>query len=168
MGSAWVPMRATTEQSGAVTSPVRASADPACTAAATTATHNPSAPCAGDSERLLTASADQTVRIWQLRTGKELFQFKHGEPCRSIHLSIGERMFVVSTDAFMEKAPMIHIVRLEEDMADQCSDPVLNFSAPKGRITRVFWSDMNRVLISSHDGGWMRKWDSEVGGGCLE
>ncbi len=32
--------------------------------------------CAGESDRLITASADQSVRIWDMRTGKELFQVR--------------------------------------------------------------------------------------------
>mmetsp|Transcript_37121 Transcript_37121/g.82588 ORF Transcript_37121/g.82588 Transcript_37121/m.82588 type:complete len:325 (+) Transcript_37121:167-1141(+) len=116
-----------------------------------------------DSDRLITASADQTVRIWQLNTGKELFQFKQGEPCRSVKLSIGESLMAFTTDAFMGTPPMVHIVKLEEDVTQQSSKSILSFEAPKGRITRVFWSEMNRVLVTSHDGGFMRKWDSETG-----
>jgi translation initiation factor 3 subunit I len=35
-----------------------------------------------DSERLITSSADQTVRIWDLPTGQELRQIRMNEPCR--------------------------------------------------------------------------------------
>jgi translation initiation factor 3 subunit I len=35
-----------------------------------------------DSERLITSSADQTVRIWDLPTGQELHQIRMNEPCR--------------------------------------------------------------------------------------
>jgi translation initiation factor 3 subunit I len=58
---------------------------------------------------------------------------------------------------------MIHVVKLEEDIAQQTAKTILGIKAPKGRVTRVFWTDMNRTLVTSHDGGIMRKWDSEVG-----
>lgn len=121
-----------------------------------------SLPLAVDSTRLYTASADQTVRIWELQTGKELFQFKQQEPCRAVSLSAGEGMLAFTTDAFMGTQPMIHIVKLEQDIEKQTAKPILSIEAPKGRITRVFWSDLNRVLVTSHDGGYLRKWDSEV------
>lgn len=121
-----------------------------------------------DSSRLYTASADQTVRIWELQTGKELFQFKKSEPCRGSALSVGEGMLAFSTDAFMGTEPMIHIVKLEEDITEQSSKSILSIEAPKGRITRVFWSEENRVLVTAHDGGYVRKWDSETGKLLLE
>jgi translation initiation factor 3 subunit I len=97
-----------------------------------------------------------------MQTGKELFQFKLGEPCRAVNLSIGEGLMAFTTDAFMGSMPKIHIAKLEEDISQQTSKTVGEISAPKGRITRVFWSDLNRTLVTSHDPGILRKWDSEV------
>ncbi|KAF5829879.1 WD40-repeat-containing domain protein [Dunaliella salina] len=116
-----------------------------------------------ESDRLITASADQTVRIWDMTNGKEQFQFKMGEPCRACNLSLGEQMLAFTTDAFMGSSPMVHLAKLEDDLSHQTAKTVLGIQAPKGRITRVFWSDMNRTLVTSHDGGFVRKWDSEVG-----
>lgn len=121
-----------------------------------------------DSSRLITASADQTVRYWDMQTGKELFQFKLGEPCRAVNLSIGETMMAFTTDAFMGSAPTIHITKHEQDISEQTTKTVMQIAAPKGRITRCYWSDMNRTLVTSHDGGFMRKWDSETGQMILE
>lgn len=121
-----------------------------------------------DSTRLYTASADQTVRIWELNSGKELFQFKQQEPCRACNLSIGEGMLAFTTDAFMGTQPMIHIAKLEQDIEDQSSKSVMQIEVPKGRITRIYWSELNRCLITSHDGGYLRKWDSETGKMLLE
>ena len=101
--------------------------------------------------------------MWELQTGKELFQFRQQEPCRAVSLSVGEGMLAFTTDAFMGTQSMIHIAKLEQDIEKQSSKSVLSIEAPKGRITRVFWSELNRVLVTSHDGGFLRKWDSEVG-----
>jgi translation initiation factor 3 subunit I len=121
-----------------------------------------------DSDRLLTASADQTPRIWQLDTGKELAQIKFGEPCRAIKLSDGEDFFAVTTDAFMGTPPMIHVYKFAEDSAEQSRQSEISINAPKGRITRVFWADFNRSLITSHDYGMLRRWDVETGKLLLE
>lgn len=117
-----------------------------------------------DSSRLITASADQTLRIWDLPTGKELFQVKVNEPCRACALSVGEKMLAFTTDSFMGVAPQIHI--LDVDLhADEITTgkPRLTIDAPKGRVTRVGWADCNRVLLTSHDGGFLRRWDAETG-----
>ncbi|GAX75437.1 hypothetical protein CEUSTIGMA_g2881.t1 [Chlamydomonas eustigma] len=121
-----------------------------------------------DSTRLYTASADQTVRIWELQTGKELFQFRQQEPCRAVSLSVGEGLLAFTADAFMGAQSMIHVMKLEQDIEQQSSKSILSIEAPRGRITRVFWSELNRCLVTSHDGGFLRKWDSETGQMLLE
>lgn len=120
-----------------------------------------------DSDRLITGSADQTIKIWELRTGKELFTMPHREPCRAVKLSFGESFLAATTDAFIESPPGIHIYRMASDIADQSAKPVFQWTAPKGRITRVYWTDLNRQLITSHDGGILRRWDVETGK-CLQ
>lgn len=41
--------------------------------------------------------------------------------------------------------------------------PRLRFDCPKGRITRIGWVEENKVLLTSHDGGFVRRWDAETG-----
>jgi translation initiation factor 3 subunit I len=121
-----------------------------------------------DSQRLITSSADQTVRIWDLPTGKELHQIKMNEPCRACALSIGEKLLAFTTDSFMGIPPQIHIVDVDlqaEPGSGQIAGdkPRLTFDAPKGRITRIGWVEQNKVLLTSHDGGFVRRWDAETG-----
>lgn len=119
-----------------------------------------------DSQRLITSSADQTVRVWDLPTGKELHQIKMNEPCRACDLSVGEKMLAFTTDSFMGVAPQVHIIDVDlSPGAERVAEdkPRFTFDCPKGRITRVMWVDCNKVLLTSHDGGWVRRWDAETG-----
>lgn len=58
--------------------------------------------------------------------------------------------------------PMVHVVNFDHDANQISEKPVIQMEAAKGRITRVYWTDMNRSLVTSHDGGFIRKWDTEV------
>ncbi|WIA20372.1 hypothetical protein OEZ85_004795 [Tetradesmus obliquus] len=118
-----------------------------------------------DSSRLITSSADQTVRVWNLPTGQELHQIRMNEPCRACHLSVGEQLLAFTTDSFMGSPPQLHLVDMDlQDFGErQGSAPKASYTAPKGRITRVYFTDCNRQLITSHDGGWVRRWDTETG-----
>jgi translation initiation factor 3 subunit I len=117
-----------------------------------------------DSERLVTASGDQTVRIWELSTGTELHQIKMGEPCRACALSVGEELLAFTTDSFMGIQPSIHIMDANlQDPSGMEKKPTFTIEAPKGRITRVYFTDFNRTLLTSHDGGFLRRWDVETG-----
>jgi translation initiation factor 3 subunit I len=110
-----------------------------------------------DSNRLITASADQTLRIWDLPTGQELHQIRMNEPCRACTLAVGEELLAFSTDSFMGAPPQIHLVDLDliEFGEHQGSAPKASINCPKGRVTRVYFTDCNRTLISSHDGGFV-------------
>lgn len=101
-----------------------------------------------------------------MQTGKEQFQLQMPgkEPCRAVSLSIGEGLFAFTTDAFMGSPPMIHVAKFEKDPSQQTNKTVLDIPAPKGAVRRVFWSDMNRTLVTAHEHGFVRKWDSEVRG----
>ena len=108
-----------------------------------------------ESDRLITSSADQTVRLWDLPTGVELHQIRMSEPCRASDLSVGEQLLAFTTDSFMGSPPSIHLVDIDLK-AGSASAPKASIVCPKGRVTRVFFTDCNRVIISSHDGGWVR------------
>ena len=69
---------------------------------------------------------------------------------------------VLSTDPFMAEASAIHIVNIADDIADQKDKVVRKLSGPKGRITRLVWTDLNRVVISASEDGFVRRWDVEV------
>ena len=69
----------------------------------------------GDSSRLITGSADQTVKLWDVKRGEELHTFKFDSPARSVDFSIGDKLVVITTDPFMEKTSAIHVYRIAED-----------------------------------------------------
>lgn len=130
----------------------------------------------GDSARLLTASSDSSVRLWDVQTGKSLFQWKVNEQCRACSLAVGlslsfafcpysdvpgDRMAAFTTDRFMEHEPRLHIIEIEEDQEDQTND-LKNSVGFDARINRIKWAEQNTVLIAAHDDGFIRKWDAEV------
>jgi WD40 repeat protein len=79
-----------------------------------------------DSTRLITASADQSVRIWELNTGKELHKIKMNEPCRATDMSVGEQLLAFSTDSFMGTAPQV------SNSTSDCSSRARRWSERKG------------------------------------
>lgn len=117
---------------------------------------------AGDSERLITASADSSVKLWDIASGKDLFTFSTSEPCRAVAFSLGDRMAAYSTDQFMGQPSGIHLVNIADDLSEQKGDVIKSLSGPKGRITRVAWTDLNRTLVTAGEDGFVRRWDVEV------
>jgi len=68
------------------------------------------------SEKLLTAAADATVKLWDLKTGKELYSFTHTGSARCVNFSQGDKMFVSVSDQFVEKPATVFVYELADDV----------------------------------------------------
>lgn len=75
--------------------------------------------CAGDSMQLITGSADQTAKLWNVQTGQQLFTFNFDSPARSVDFAVGDKLAVITTDPFMELSSAIHIKRIATDITDR-------------------------------------------------
>jgi translation initiation factor 3 subunit I len=70
---------------------------------------------AGDTSRLITASADTTVKIWDVETGAQLNTFTFGSPARAVDFAIGDKLAVITTDPFMGAPSAIHVKRVDRE-----------------------------------------------------
>jgi translation initiation factor 3 subunit I len=117
-----------------------------------------------DSSRLITGSADQTAKLWDVKSGKELFTFKFGAPARSVDFSVGDHLAVITTDHFVGTSSAIHVKRIAEDPEDQVGDSVLVLQSPDGKkkINRAVWGLLNQTIVSGGEDAAIRIWDAEV------
>ncbi|XP_068647425.1 eukaryotic translation initiation factor 3 subunit I-like [Aristolochia californica] len=116
-----------------------------------------------DSMRLITGSADQSVKLWNVQTGAQLYSFNFDSPARSVDFSIGDKMAVITTDPFMELPSAIHVKHIARDPSEQSGDSVLVIKGPQGRINRAVWGPLNRTIISGGEDAVVRIWDTETG-----
>lgn len=68
---------------------------------------------------LLTASADTSVRLWDVQTGKTLFVFKHLAPVRGVEFAEGDRQFLTVGDKSLGQEAAIFIYDLAEDLSQR-------------------------------------------------
>lgn len=71
-------------------------------------------------------------------------------------------MAAYSTDQFMGQPSAIHLVNIADNLPEQKGDVIKSLSGPKGRITRIAWTDLNRTLVTAGEDGFVRRWDVEV------
>jgi WD40 repeat protein len=74
---------------------------------------------AGDSTRLITGSADQSVKLWDVQTGTQLYSFNFNSPARSVDFSVGDKLVVITTDPFMGNPSTIQVKRIARDPSDR-------------------------------------------------
>ncbi|KAK8487731.1 hypothetical protein V6N13_138502 [Hibiscus sabdariffa] len=116
-----------------------------------------------NSARLITGSADQTVKLWNVQTGAQLFTFNFGSPARSVDFSVGDKLAVITTDPFMELTSAIHVKRIAGDLTEQTEESALVIKGPQGRINRAVWGPLNTTIVSAGEDAVIRLWDSETG-----
>ncbi|KAL9244243.1 hypothetical protein vseg_018040 [Gypsophila vaccaria] len=116
-----------------------------------------------DSSRLLTASADQTVKLWDVQKGEQLYTFNFDSPARSVDFSVGDRRAVITTDPFMNKTSAIHVKEIAENIEDQTDESLVVMRGPTGRINRAVWGPLNKFIISGGEDAILRLWDPVTG-----
>ena len=117
-----------------------------------------------DSTRVVTASADSTVKLWNLATGECIYTYEFDIPCRSVSFSLGEEYILLTTDAFMGVPPAVRILKHSKDTEEQTHEEVLLVNdAHPGRITRAMWGRLNKTFVTSCEDGLVRKFDASTG-----
>ncbi|CAA3000176.1 eukaryotic translation initiation factor 3 subunit I-like [Olea europaea subsp. europaea] len=113
-----------------------------------------------DSTRLITGSADQTAKLWDVQTGTQLYTFNFDSPARSVDFAVGDKLAVITTDPFMGLTPAIHIKRIARD--PETGESVVILKGPQGRINRAVWGPLNQTIISAGEDAVIRIWDCET------
>ncbi len=103
-----------------------------------------------DGKRLITASADRTVRLWNNVTGSQIKVLKHADEVSSISLSRDGRSLLVG----MDFRPVIHVW----DLGGDGPPVVLNASAS---VLALAYSDRDQFILAFSKDGNLRRWNSK-------
>jgi translation initiation factor 3 subunit I len=119
-----------------------------------------------DTKLLLTASADQTCKLWDVKTGKELFSFPHTGVVRGVAWAEGEREFLTVTDPFgLDRPASINVFVFAARPEDQDVKPrltIVDDKAPKVKVTKAAWLPLNQGILAAYENGLIRILDPHV------
>ena len=125
------------------------------------------------SSRLLTGSADCSAKLWDVRTGTELFSFPHKSGVRSVSFAEGERMFLAVTDQTFSSQPTLFIYNLADFPDDSLGQPNPNqetvavremfVQGSNVKMCGALWGSLNQTVIAAYDDGSVRVWDVDSG-----
>ncbi|KAI9208879.1 WD40-repeat-containing domain protein [Polychytrium aggregatum] len=116
-----------------------------------------------DSRRLLTGSADQTCKMWDVYTGKCLFTWNTRTAVRAVSFAEGDKQALFVTDAVMGQPSTIHIVPIEDNVADQTEEPVNKIIITGSKATVAVWCSLNEYILTGHEDGSISLWDPATG-----
>ena len=119
--------------------------------------------CNWDTTKVVTGSADMTVKVWDCETGVILSSYETKSSARSCNFSYCGNLINYTTDKQMGHDPMIciHDVRKPAD-----SEPALSFSVDSKSLSKPMcslWGALNEYLITGHDDGTICHWDIKTG-----
>jgi len=117
-----------------------------------------------DSTRLLTGSADNFCKLWDVRTGECLHTWKHTAPIRDVRFAIGDKKFLTVLDNIMGNLPTIFVWELELDnLANHPDCPLLTILGHQGKVNRALFGPLNEHIYSGSDDTTLRMWDTKTG-----
>lgn len=68
---------------------------------------------------MITGSADQSAKLWDVQSGTQLFTFNFDSPARAVDFSVGDKLAVITTDPFMGLPSAIHVKQIAADPDDR-------------------------------------------------
>merc|ERR1719330_1128603 len=111
-----------------------------------------------DTTHLVTGAADNTVRLWDIQTGKELNSIQTKSAVRTCGFSYSGNMVCYTTDKQMGYPCEINVVDSRNFNPDKT---VFKVAIPTGgpKVTSMVWSGLDDLLLTGHDNGDLVQWD---------
>jgi len=117
-----------------------------------------------NSTKLLTGSADNMCKLWEVQTGVCLHTWKHTGPVRDVGFAVGDKMFLSVLDNIMGNVPTIFVWDLEMNNLENHPDcPKLTILGHSAKIQRALWGPLNKIIYSCSDDATIRLWDPKSG-----
>jgi len=120
------------------------------------------------STRLISGAGDNTARLWDVETGRELCVFHHdantNNYVRHVAFATGAQRFLTLAEPTQSSFSQIRIFKVTDDWRDQRSH-VGSDSIPgpskTDRFQVALWGWQNKTIITGHNDGFIRLYDVE-------
>eukprot|EP01052_Picozoa_sp_SAG31_P036445 SAG31_NODE_4550_length_3145_cov_2.221274_5_plen_183_part_00 len=108
-----------------------------------------------DTKHLLTASADNTCKIWDVMSGDCLKTIEHDCPCRNVSIATGGGMFCNAIYPRNGVPSHLKIYKLADDMTQQTDEVIQTIGTGNnyhtGNVIRTLWSATNQHILTCSD-----------------
>lgn len=112
-----------------------------------------------DTCKLLTGSADNTCRLWDVQTGVQLSEFQTRSAVRTCGLSFSGNLVMYTTDKAMSQPCEMLVYDLRDEGQMRNNEPMWTQPSAKSKITSAVWGPLDEVIITGHENGDLCQWD---------
>lgn len=116
-----------------------------------------------DTKYLLTGSADNSAKIWDIETGKDLVNFETGSAVRTCSFSYSGKQLFYSTDRSMGQTCEVRFYDVNDALSGGTPSPYLTIPVENSKVTAAVWGPLDKYVITGHENGTITKWCSKTG-----
>lgn len=113
--------------------------------------------------RFLSGGGDNTCKLWDCETGKEIGNIDTNSSVRTCLFSYSSNIAAYTTDKAMGHPCEIFIIdvrTVDESFSKQ--DPILRIPISGPRVSSILWDNLDETIITGHEDGDIISWDLKV------
>ncbi|XP_057326493.1 eukaryotic translation initiation factor 3 subunit I-like [Microplitis mediator] len=112
----------------------------------------------------MSGSGDNTLRLWDCQTGKEISQIDTNSSVRTCAFGFSGNMAVYSTDkALGHQCEMFIIDTRNVDSMTSEGSAIIRIPINGPRISSILWGALDETIITGHEDGEINIWDVSTG-----
>ncbi|CAF1637323.1 unnamed protein product, partial [Adineta ricciae] len=112
-----------------------------------------------DTTAFVSASADSTVRLWDVQTGRERNIFKLEAPSRCCAFSYDGNRILYTNDDVMGKPCEMYVVDIRARPSEGASARINITQKQLRKVTSSLWGTLDEFIVTGHDNGELVQWD---------
>ncbi|KAK7203278.1 WD40-repeat-containing domain protein [Myxozyma melibiosi] len=113
---------------------------------------------------LVTGAADNTVKLWEVSTGRCLQTWEFNTAVKVSTFNEDADRLLVVTEARMGFQGTIHVYPFVIDLeAKQATEPILTITSPENKFTKAGFSYLSKYIIAGHADGSVSQYDGKTG-----
>lgn len=116
-----------------------------------------------DTKHLITGSADNSAKLWDVETGNQLVNFETASAVRTCGFSYSGKQFFYSTDKAMGQTCEIKFFDVNDALSGGSPSPYLTIPVTDSKVTSAVWGPLDKYLITGHENGTVTKWCAKTG-----
>jgi len=116
-----------------------------------------------DSSMIASGSADNTIRLWEVKTGRLLKTWEFPTAVKRVEFNEEGTQLLGVTEKRMGHLGSIVVLNINPDInGEQSDEKELTIVCDESKATVAGWSYMNKYIIAGHEDGSVSQYDAKV------
>ncbi len=112
---------------------------------------------------IASGAADNTVRLWEIRSGKCLKVWEFNTAVKRVEFNEDGSQLLAVTEKRMGFLGTIEVMDINLDPeAEQSDEKVLTITCEESKATVAGWSYLSKYIIAGHEDGTVSQYDAKV------